>query len=406
MDWINEKLENTGKKIRNLPLKYALLVYLLSGFLAAAVLSAVSVSFAAHWCMLSLRDMGIEIYEFHISGSFFLKSIEGPAGGFTQDDVRLVRFVMMSVSLLPWLWMLLCTAASAIIFYRQRIAAPCSVLENGAEQIQRDNLDVEISYDSRDEMGKLCGSFERMRREMVKNQEAMWEMIEEQKKINAAFAHDLRTPLTVLKGYSDFLYRYLPGGKVSREKLVSTLELMSSHIERLEHYSRTMREIRSFDEWTAEKGPVGFLEFAGRIRETARILDRAGDIHIYVTVTGEDCMMELDQDLVLEVFENLLSNAIRYAFSETEITLENDIEPGMLRLCVRDDGPGFSGEMLKEGKEPYARETHGGSGAKDHFGLGLHIADILAEKHGGTLSLANSIRGGAFASVSFSYRKS
>lgn len=68
MDWINEKLENTGKKIRNLPLKYALLVYLLSGFLAAAALSAVSVSFAAHWCMLSLRDMGIEIYEFHISG--------------------------------------------------------------------------------------------------------------------------------------------------------------------------------------------------------------------------------------------------------------------------------------------------------------------------------------------------
>lgn len=406
MDWINEKLENAGKKLRNLPLKYALLVYLLAGFFAAAVLSAVSVSLMGHWGMIRLGDMGITIYEFHIAGDFFLKGIQDSAGGFTQGDVRIVRLIMTAVNLLPWVWMLLCTTVSALLFYRQRIAAPCAVLENGAVQIQRDNLDMEISYDSRDEMGKLCASFEQMRQEMVKNQEAMWEMIEDQKKINAAFAHDLRTPLTVLKGYSDFLYRYLPGGRVSREKLLSTLELMRSHIERLEHYSRTMREILSFDEWTAEKKPAGFREFAGRICETAQILDRAGDIHIYVTVTGEDCIMELDQELILEVFENLLSNAIRYAASETEITLENDIEAGMLRLCVRDDGPGFSGDMLKAGKEPYARETPEDGGAKEHFGLGLHIADVLAEKHGGKLSLANSIRGGAFASVSFSYRKS
>ena len=73
MDWINEKLENMGKKIRNLPLKYALLVYLLSGFLAAAVLSAVSVSFAAHWCMLSLRDMGMRSMNFISPAVFSLR---------------------------------------------------------------------------------------------------------------------------------------------------------------------------------------------------------------------------------------------------------------------------------------------------------------------------------------------
>lgn len=406
MDWINEKLENAGEKIRNLPLKYALLVYLLAGFLAAALLSAVSVSLAGHWCMLRLEDMGITTYDFHIADQFFLKTIQDTTDGFSQSDVLWVRAAMAAVNLLPWLWMLLCTAVSALLFYRQRISVPCAVLENGVEQIQRDNLAVEISYGSRDEMGRLCASFEKMRQEMVKNQEVMWEMIEDQKKVNAAFAHDLRTPLTVLKGYSDFLYRYLPGGKVSREKLLDTLELMRSHIERLEHYSRTMREIRSFDEWTARKSPTGFCEFSDRICETVRILDRAGDIHIYATVSGEDCTMELDQELVLEVFENLLSNAIRYAASEAEITMKNDAADGMLRLYVRDDGPGFSAEMLKAGKEPYTRESRESGGEQEHFGLGLHIADILAEKHGGKLSLANSIQGGALASVSFSYRKS
>ena len=53
-------------------------------------------------------------------------------------------------------------------------------------------------------MGRLCQSFEEMRQELVCNKENMWKLVDRQKELNAAFAHDLRTPLTVLKGYTDF----------------------------------------------------------------------------------------------------------------------------------------------------------------------------------------------------------
>ena len=85
-------------------------------------------------------------------------------------------------------------------------------------------------------------------------------------------SHDLRTPLTVVKGYSDFLARYIPEGKVSEEKLVDTLRLMSEHIQRLEKYSRTMREIRNFDEWDINKEETDILRLQGKIEEMAEAL--------------------------------------------------------------------------------------------------------------------------------------
>ena len=69
-----------------------------------------------------------------------------------------------------------------------------------------------------------------MRREVVADREELWRRIEAQKEINAASAHDMRTPLTVLRGYTELLYRYAPEGKISEEKLLSTLKLMSEHL--------------------------------------------------------------------------------------------------------------------------------------------------------------------------------
>lgn len=120
----------------------------------------------------------------------------------------------------------------------------------------------------------------------------------------------------------------------------------------------------------------------------------------------------LDESLFLEVFENLLSNALRYAVKHVQITLEWDESSGYLRLYVHDDGQGFDIEELHTASEPYFRgekllaDGQENEPVKEHFGIGLHICRMLAEKHGGSLNLANSIEGGALASVSFFCRNS
>lgn len=304
----------------------------------------------------------------------------------------------------PYVYMAVTGLIMGICFYRRRLQTPFEILEKGAEEISNNRLDFTISYNSADEMGQLCKSFEKMRQELVQNKEKMWELIDEQKKINSAFAHDLRTPLTVVKGYSDFLARYIPEGKVSEEKLVSTLRLMSEHIQRLENYSRTMREIRNFDEWNINREETDVLRLREKIEKTAEALNAIGDIRI--TVQSEENRSKLlwiDENVVLEALENLLSNAIRYAKENVWIILETDVEREMLYLYVRDDGAGFTKEELKKAKYPY---FYGKNRDEEHFGIGLYIVSSLAEKCGGTLDVANGTEGGAFVSVSFSFKKS
>ena len=108
----------------------------------------------------------------------------------------------------------------------------------------------------------------------------------------------------------------------------------------------------------------------------------------------------MDDSLVMEVLENMLSNAIRYAGKQIEVMSDYDTDSREWILTVRDDGPGFSEEQMDKALKPYYKETEDG-GPDEHFGIGLHICRELCKKHGGTLNVANSIRGGAVVTASF-----
>lgn len=380
MDWINEKIEMIRERVQNMSLKTSLMMYLLFGM---------GVCFLCSWVTETICFRWINILQ------------ESESTRHTAVYFAVLNGVYRYS---PYVYMAVTGLIMGICFYRKRLQTPFKILEKGAEEISNNRLDFTISYNSEDEMGQLCKSFEKMRQELVQNKEKMWELIEEQKKINSAFAHDLRTPLTVVKGYSDFLARYIPEGKVSEEKLVGTLRLMSEHIQRLEKYSRTMREIRNFDEWDINKEETDILRLQGKIEEMAEALSAIGDIRIAVqSKEDKSKLLWLDENVILEVLENLLSNAIRYAKENIWIILETDMDKEMLYLYVRDDGVGFSEEELKKAKNPY---FYGKSCDEEHFGIGLYIVSSLAEKCGGTLNVANGIEGGAFVSVSFSFKKS
>lgn len=410
MDWINEKMEHIKVKAANLPLRRALILYLLMAVLAGGVCSRVTDIFCERWtAMIYRRNAESAEQVFFVRGEFHLVYPRSAIEEMSWQDENMIAVLNAVMELSPFLYVGIFIIVAVLRYYHARLKRPFEILIKGTEQIKQNNLDFEIHYNNEDEMGKLCTSFENMRQELIANKEELWNVIEEQKKINAAFAHDLRTPLTVLKGYTDFLYRYIPEGKVSEEKLTETLRLMSQHLERLTAYSRTMKNIRSFEQMQPQKTEITLARLKSRFSETAGALDQIGDIGIRFTQTpaaNDDMgnhMLWIDEIMVMEVFDNLLSNAIRFARSLVEISLETDTQKDTLYLYVKDDGPGFTQEELKTAVLPY---FHGEEQKDEHFGIGLHITKQLCQKHGGALSLANSIDGGALVSVSFSYRKS
>lgn len=398
MDWINEKFEELFAWVRNLTFRKAMMAYIVLTSIVVWALSFVTMRLCWQWEESLWSQYG---------GSQTLGNIIAENGPLWTKviwpenlDSRILILEVIRVWC-PFIYFLAGTIVSICLFYQRRLKTPLTILEDSAAAIRENNLDFQVSYGSKDEMGRLCQSFEEMRRELVRNKENMWKLVERQKELNAAFAHDLRTPLTVLKGYTDFLARYIPEGKVSQEKMQDTLELMSDHIKRLERYSRTMKEVRGIDEVPLRTENLALEGIQRKISEVIFALNQIGDIQIDYIKCEKECEICADDSLIVEVLENLLSNAIRYA--RTKILVMDDYDPAVsgFILAVRDDGPGFTREQMRKALRPYYKDYEDDA-EDEHFGIGLHICRQLCHKHGGTLNIANSVEGGAIATASFS----
>lgn len=408
MDWIEEKLEKTAKYIRNMSFRKAMIAYILVLAVVVFLLSYLTMILCWQWELSEWVKYESEELERVIFESGPLWGYDYTfAAGTNSERVLFLDFMRVWC---PYFYAFAGMVVTILIFYRKRLSAPLKILEDSVKRIRENNLDFYVHYDSADELGSLCDSVEDMRLELVRGKEEMWLLVERQKELNAAFAHDLRTPLTVLKGYTDFLARYLPEGKISEEKMRDTLVLMSDHLKRLEDYSRTMKGIRSIDEvpFSPEWIRLGSLE--KKIQEVVFALGQVGDVSIFYrgciikaadeSAMRDDLRVRMDENIIMEVLENLLSNAIRYAGTEIEVLSEYDKQKREFLLAVRDDGKGFSEEQLVKALKPYYKEREGME-MDEHFGIGLHICREFCKKHGGTLDVANSIRGGAVVTASF-----
>ncbi len=414
MDWLEEKLESLIKYIRNLSFRKAMIAYILVLAAVVAGLSYLTMIFCwrwemAEWTQFEKTDLPRAIYQ------------KGPLWGFGYQfaagtESGKILFLDIIRVWCPFFYAFAGMIVTICIFYKNRLERPLRLLQDSVERIRENDLDFHVSYESEDELGGLCDSVEDMRVELVRGKEEMWRLIERQKELNAAFAHDLRTPLTVLRGYTDFLARYIPEGKISEEKMQDTLALMSANLKRLEDYSRTMKGIRSIDEIPFSPDWTELRSVEKKIGEVVFALNQIGDVGIdYIgRGAGDDAggergesllcepgiKIEADDGIIMEVLENVISNAIRYAGKEIEVISDYDREKREFALTVRDDGCGFSMEQLDKALKPYHKE-YDSSRTDEHFGIGLHICGELCRKHGGTLDVANSIRGGAVVTASF-----
>ena len=105
-----------------------------------------------------------------------------------SSALELLTFLMFP------LWFGLCIFAAARRFFGKRLQPGFDVLDRAASNIAEQNLEFSVSYDRDDELGHLASSFEAMRASLAESQRALWRTAEERKRLNAAFAHDLRTP--------------------------------------------------------------------------------------------------------------------------------------------------------------------------------------------------------------------
>ncbi len=291
-------------------------------------------------------------------------------------------FGFMSVAVYPICFIVLIILAS-ILFYKNELQKPFAILNDAANHIKNNNLDFTVSYDKDNEFGNLCISFDKMRMALKDNYMEIWRQAEERKRLNSAFAHDLRTPLTVLKGQSDMLIKYSLG--MSAEKISEAADMMKRHIERMENYVETMNSVQRMEDIEINKAVVSINEVCDPLKITGASVCGNKEF-IYDVSIPEEQAVRIDLAAVMQVCENLLGNAGRYA--KSKISLSISIQSNYFIIEIADDGKGFSAEELICAANPFYKS--GEKTEKEHLGMGLYICKILCEKHGGYLKLKNN----------------
>lgn len=341
-------------------------------------------------------------------------------------------------------------------FYRRHVGGPLSVLEAAADRIARQDLDFQIGAVRGRELGRLGAAMEGMRSSLLATQRELWRTAEDRRRLNAAFAHDLRTPVTVLKGTLE-MARMKASRAGSGEDVRKTLDTLSGQADRLESYAQLMSRVTKLEDrevmrsacapsdvarvlerqaagYVATRGNGCKLLFslgdgmraAGAGDGSVAVPDAgsvagAGDGHVVVPDAeraaepdaeraAEPCPepLSIDMQLVEEVLGNLLGNACDHARSKVAVSVDllqpeqGSLAAGArgdvrLELVVTDDGRGFTAEALHHGCDPFYSEAK----SAEHFGLGLNIARTLARLHGGAVELGNLEGGGACVTATF-----
>ena len=279
----------------------------------------------------------------------------------SKEDERTIALLEKLPIVATPIYSAFCIIAAALLFYRNRLKKPLAKLRTASEKIANNDLDFSIDYDNNDELGQLCASFEIMRTTLADNFSKMWRQVEERKALNAAFAHDLRTPLTVLKGYNEMLQA--SDNSQTRE----TAATMGKHIFRMENYVSSMSNLRRMEDTQPEYKLIGLQPLVSSLYNSAKIVCAKNAKELILQNHIPNSQLPLDSAFVSQVSNNLIANAVRYA--RTTVTISFVLHDNGLLLSVTDDGKGFDKSSLQKATSPYYTEENNHS---EHFGLGLY----------------------------------
>ena len=239
------------------------------------------------------------------------------------------------------------------------------------------------------EFDQALRTMEGLRQELADSLKCQWVMEQQRSERLAALAHDLKTPLAIVRGNAELLAEdSLPDAQRS------FVDAILRGADRAGQYLAALRSAIQAEHSTSAPEPIDAAAFAASLADTGTALCAPRGISFRMqTDFPEGFRLRAQRQNLGRAVENLLANAARFAPEDGHVTLTCRVEEGFVLFAVQDDGPGFPPEILSRGGQ--LLQTGDASRSDGHQGLGLFLARTVAEAHGGSLHLENA--GGALA---------
>lgn len=388
-------------KLKSLSIKKTFCLIVIITAIVVILLSAASVQICSN-----IRDQILLPHAFILqpsivqpeeNGSYTLEAGDNisnnNAAEFTDQEMIIFNTAQTLIVLLPVIFSFAGVACASSVFYRIKLKEPLDALKQGIVHIADNDLSFPISYQKQDELGRLCGAFEKMRRELLDNNRRMWALLDERKKINASISHDLRTPITVIKGYSEYLDRNIGKDVLTEDGTREIARYIHEAASRLEDYANSVHEVQALEDMSLDYKEISLADLMKEMQTQLSILSEQHQTNIHISANLPEQTVSLAPAAIFRIVENTVSNALRYC--KSKIDLDFAYSQPFLTITVTDDGKGFSAQDRSEAVNYFYK----GKKEKEHFGIGLTICKILAEKHGGMISLDNAPSGGARVTV-------
>ena len=291
---------------------------------------------------------------------------------YVTDTRRELFSQIQDIALLFAQALLLGFALAAALGYiiSKRLTASIKKLEKGAMDMSRGNFSA-VDIKSRDEIGNLCRVFNEMGSQIQNDFDEFEKAEAAQREFVANVSHELKTPLTVIKSYSQTLQK-IKTDETTRNKFLSTID---SETDRMTHIVNQLLHLSKLEQQPAVNENVDLFELCSDIAGSLRIeSDKKG---LFVYITGQ-CTVYSDRELIKTIIYNLLSNAIKYSRPGGDINIVVKDTP-FAQVSVKDNGCGISTEDIQHIFERFYRADKARSRNTGGTGLGLAIAKQSAD---------------------------
>jgi len=309
-----------------------------------------------------------------------------------EHELKVITVLAALVLLVAIVGAVVLTDRFMTCFVFRHITEPLDRLSAGVGQIRGGNLDYRIGYEGADEFAPVCEAFDEMAQRLAGSVERDRRAEEARKELIAGMSHDLRSPLTSIRGYVEGLRDGVAADEGARQRYVGVILDKTADIEHKVSELLAMTKL-DMDDYPVDLQPLALdayvYEFLEREKEELSAQDMEVERHLEAVRAVAD-RAELDR-----IVGNLLDNCLRYrAGDHGLVSVRTGEADGRAALVISDDGPGVPEEDLARIFEPLYRGDAARSGSSEGSGLGLSIVVASVARMGGTAEAARSEAGG------------